>query len=265
MSNNPNQIKIIGATQVKYAVNPISSKESYQCANALITRGVTSAPTDLPTCYQKFPQIKDIAENMGVTLCHLWNGPGPGPTTAPVIFDSLLGITSDECSRVAGLSYGLGADWLGCLWGSPMASFSCTCPTIGKKFADYLKLRLNVATFWNTPISVPPRRSEFVDVLQNSEKVNILIPGNLNVKPGDVVELKVNNMSGYPSASDISSILSQKYYVLSIKHSYTSSGIHETNLLLSYIRPNAIKARIPPAASVKYDFKPPPCPSSQGA
>lgn len=263
MSNNPNQIKIIGATQVKYAVNPISSKESYQCANALITRGVTSAPTDLPTCYQKFPQIKEIAENMGVTLCHLWNGPGPGPTTAPVLFDTLLGITSDECDKVSGLTYGLGADWLGCLWGSPMASFSCTCPTIGPKFADYLRLRLNVATFWNTPITAPPQRSEFVDELQMSERVNILVPGNLKVKPGDVVELKVNNMSGYPSAGSITSMLSRKYYVLSVKQSYTSSGTHETNLVISRLRTNDTTTRVPPPASVKYDFKPNPCPPSE--
>jgi hypothetical protein len=261
MSNNPNQIKIIGATQVKYAVNPISSKESYQCANALITRGVTSAPTDLPTCYQKFPQIKEIAENMGVTLCHIWNGPGNGPTTAPVIFDGLLGITSEECGKIAGLSYGLGADWLGCLWGSPMASFSCTCPTIGKKFADYLKLRLNVATFWNTPISAPPQRSEFVDVLQNGERVTIVVPGNLKVKAGDLVELKTDNMSAYPSASGIKSILSKKYYVLSVKHTYTSSGTHETNLVLSNLRVNEIKTRIPIQTPEKYDFKPPNCPT----
>lgn len=262
MSNLPNQIKIIGATQVKYAVNPISSKDSYTCANALITRGVTSAPTDLPTCYEKFPQIKDVAESMGVTLCQLWNGPGIPPTTAPVIFDTLLGITSDECAKVGGLTYGLGVDWLGCLWGSPMSSISCTCPTIGSRFADYLKLRLNVATFWNTPISAPPQRSEFVDVLQNGEKINILVPGNLNVKAGDVVELKVDNMSSYSSAEDITSVLSTKYYVLSVKQSYTSSGTHETNLLISRIRPNERVVRPPEPNVEKYDFKPAPCPAS---
>jgi hypothetical protein len=236
MSNSPNQIKTVGATKINYANNPISSKLNYSCANALITRGVTSAPTDLKTCIEKFPQVGEIAQALGVTSSNLWFGPGPGPTLAPAIFDTLLGVTSEECDKVNGLTYGLGPSWLGCLWGSPMSSFSCTCPSVGQNFANYLKLRLNVATFWNTPITAPPLRNEFLDSIKYAKKVNILVAGDFNLKPGQLIELKVKNLSSYPSpVSGMTSLLNEKYYILTVKHTVTNTGVHETFLTVAAI------------------------------
>jgi hypothetical protein len=96
-----------------------------------------------------------------------------------------------------------------------------------------------VATFWNTPIYVPPQRNEFSDSLQHSKKINITVAGTFDVKPGDVIELRVNNMSAYPSPiSGTESILNDKYYVLTIKHTITSTGVHETYITASKILPN---------------------------
>lgn len=236
MSNTPNQIRTIGATKINYANNTISSKQSYACSNALITRGVTTSPTDLKNCYDRFPQIAEIGGILGVTSSNLWFGPGPGPTAPPLIFDTLLGLTSEECGKVNSLTYGLGPSWLGCLWGSPMSPFSCTCPSIGENFANYLKLRLNVATFWNTPITAPPLRNEFLDSLTYAKKVNLLVAGDFNLKPGQIIELKVKNLSSYPSElSNVDSILNEKYYILTVKHTITNTGVHETFLTAAVI------------------------------
>lgn len=252
----PSQIVTIGATETNHARTTLSSKDSYGCANAQITRGFTAAPYTLQECFDKFPNVKEIAESMGVTPGGYWVGPksltGPSGSTGFKYYDLLTGITSQECEKIAGNSYGLGTAWMGCLWGSPMASFSCTCPDIGSQFLDYLKLRLNVATFWNTTISTPAERNEFLDVLQNGEKISITTVGDFTIKPGMVVELKVDNMSAYPEYP-VESILTKKYYVLSVRHNITNSGVQETTLVLCNIRKNDIVTRIVPPVQPPVD------------
>ena len=235
MANTPNQIKTIGASKVNYAKNTISSQDSYECANALITRGVTSAPETLSDCFTRFPAVSIIASNLGVSST-MWAGPGSPPAagSVPKLFDTLLGITSEECEKIR---TSLGDSWLGCLWGSPMASFSCTCPEVGQNFVNYLKLRLSDATFWNTPIEIPVMRNQFSELVNSGEKISIDVAGDFRIKPGNVVELKVNSMASY-SVDVPESVLSKRYYVLSVKHTITNSGVHETKLILSDIRPN---------------------------
>lgn len=237
MANTPNQIKTIGATKVNYAKNTISSQDSYECANALITRGVTSAPETLSDCFTRFPEVSVIASNLGVSST-MWSGPGSPPPvgSVPLIFDTLLGITSEECEKIR---TSLDDSWLGCLWGSPMASFSCTCPAVGQNFVNYLKLRLSDATFWYTPVEIPVMRNQFSELVDSGEKISIDVAGDFRIKPGNVVELKVNSMASY-SVDVPTSILSKKYYVLSVKHTITNSGVHETKLILADIRANEV-------------------------
>lgn len=244
---SPNQIITVGATQVNVAKTPLSSKASYMCANADITRGYTLAPTSLKACLDSYPQIKEIALELGVTSGNQWFGPtgitgasGAQGNTQYGSYDLLLGIKSQECEKINSVNYGLGTAWLGCLWGSPMASFSCRCPEINNKFLDYIKLRLNVATFWNTPIYAPAQRQEFTDCLENNERVEILVAGNFDLRPGLIVEIRANNMSGYAASSN-ECILSKKYTILSVKHTITNSGVHQTYLVLSEIRKNEIQ------------------------
>lgn len=232
----PNQLKTIGASKVSYALNPLSSKAEYTCANAYLTRGVTHQPSTLSECFTRFPNVAGIATQLGVSSTP-WTGPKPpGPSARN--FDTLLGITSEECEKVAATVNGLGSNWLGCLWGSPMAPFSCSCPDIGSNYLNYLKLRLSVATFWNTPTTVPPKRNEFLDCLEYSKKVTITVSGNFDIRPGNVIQLRVNSMAAYPVLSGTTSLLSDRYYVLAVKHTITNGGVHETNVTASKILEN---------------------------
>jgi hypothetical protein len=255
LNNKPNQIVTVGASEVQSANTTLSSKHSYTCANAQITRGFTNPPISITECLDKFPNIKVIADAMGVCGGNYWYGPNVEGFCAAIspFYDLLTGITSDECNEITGGTFPpfysdkdgevmLGTAWLGCLWGSPMASFSCTCPDIGERFADYLKLRLNVATFWKTPIEVPAQRQEFLDSVQYGERVTISIAGDLSITPGDIVRLKVDNMasmSGPSTSQPGQSVLTRDYYVLSVKNNILNSGSHTTTLEICNIRKNA--------------------------
>jgi hypothetical protein len=230
----PRQIKTVGATQIFNAFATVSSKESYDCANAKITRGLTLPPSTLAQCAEQYPKIKEIADDLGVDMDEPWTGPSV-PQSLPEIHDTLLGYDTNltECNEIKSK---LGNDWLGCLWGSPMADFSCTCPEVGDKFANYLKLRLNVATFWNTPIETPAKRAEFLDSIKFAPKTTIVVPGTFDVGPGDVIEIKADNASAYPS-SITRSFLSKYYYVVSVKNTVTNTGHHETGIVATTILP----------------------------
>lgn len=261
-TSQANQIITVGATEINLANNPLSSHPSYTCANREITRGVTKAPYSLHECYMRFPNIRKIGEAMGVCAglfvdglyrpSNYWRGP-TGISGSTGFYDLLLGITSTECEKIVGMTYGGGSDydgnelptepplgtaWLGCLWGSPMASFSCTCPDVGQRFEDYLKLRLNVATFWNTPIEVPPQRQEFLDSIQYGERATMVVAGDFTIKPGDIVQIKVDNMTSMTPSGTGTSVLTKDYYVLSVKHTASNSGTHETLLEICDIRKN---------------------------
>lgn len=221
---------------------PISSREGYACANASITKGVTSAPMSIQQCFERFPYIATMADALGVTLTktigsekiyNTWTGPGTGPDFDPNLvskpIDLNLPKVANECDNI---DIQLGNDWLGCLWGSPEASFSCICPYIGDKYEAYLKHRLTVATFWNTPKYAPVQRKEFLDEMAYGRQITINISGDFSVSLGDVVEINVTAASGYPYGSYPSN-LNGKYWVVEIKHVVNSGGTHETRLKLA--------------------------------
>lgn len=225
---NPNQITTIGSSKIQLSQNVGSAKNAYICANAQITRGITHQPSSIKECYDRFPDIATIGESLGIT-CDFPIFPKPigNPTDSELkLLDLYTGLTATEAEKVKSK---LGEDWLGCLWGSPEAPFSTGCPNVGEKYEAYLKHRLNVATFWDTPISSPAQREEFLDSLKFGPKINIVIAGDPTIKPGDIITIKVDNISGYPYKR-LSSILSDQFYVLSVKHTYTNSGVHETTL-----------------------------------
>lgn len=224
---------------------PISSKDGYACANISITKGFTSAPMTIQECFERFPDISQMADALGIRLektvgndeiYNFWTGPGTGP-----IFDQInnpltpgdlnLRETSKECNLVDAV---LGSDWLGCLWGSPEASFSCTCPYIGNKFEAYLKHRLTVATFWNTPKYVPVQRREFADEFEYGNRIEIVVDGDHTLHPGLVVEIDVTAASGYPYYfAAVDSTLNGKYWIIEVKQVFSSGGTHETRLTLA--------------------------------
>ena len=240
------QIKVIGTSTVKRPLYPLVSKDSYVCANTQIVKGFTSAPDSLEYCLQSFPGIKKIAQIIGITRSSdLWTGISGSTYYQDKTNDIYLGT-----GYTAGGAFGpsemelvlkdtiLGKDWLGCYWPAPEAPFSTNCPDINDKYEGYLKLRLNVATFWNTPKETPVKRREFLDSLKYARKSNIVIAGDFNIKVGDVIYVKIDNLSGYPYSTG-PSVLSDYYWVLGVKNTITNSGTHETMLKISQILPTS--------------------------
>lgn len=236
-----NQIKILPASIIKTALTPVNSRDHYECANSALTRGVTATPESLEQCFDMFPNIKTISEAIGITSSKsIWLNPkdvpaGHSPTGNIVTRDLLTGITGNECDEIKNT---LGSDWLGCLWGSPEAPFSCTCPDVGQNFDSYLKLRLNIATFWKTPKNVPVNRRKFLDNLKYLSKVEITVAGNFGLKAGDLIEIKVDQATRTPFAGN-SSIFSGRYMVLALKHIVNNGGTHEMIITATQIPPSS--------------------------
>lgn len=246
-----NQITIYGTTEAKIAFGGPNSKGAYTCANSSVTRGITPAPSTFQECFEKFPSVQKIAQGLGF-ITGVCGGGGCGPikyqfqsavkeASTPDLsieqefrpLDIYFEEPSQECLKIVNTD-GLGSSWLGCLWGTPSAPFSCTCPDLGPNFANYLRLRLNVATFWNTPKNVPVKRAEFLDAIKYGPKATITVPGDFNLKIGQVVELSLNGISGFPYGS-ARSILNGNYYIVGVKHVVTNTGTHETALTLTQI------------------------------
>lgn len=225
------QIKIIGTNKMKTPLYPLVSADVYVCANAQITKGYTSAPDSLEYCFEQFPKIKEVAEILGITSSNsLWTG-NSVPYDPNNLNDIYLDYPSKEMELVKNR---LGDEWVGCYWPAPEAPFSANCPDVNKKYEAYLKLRLNIATFWNTPKETPVKRREFLDSLKYARKVDVVISGDLNLKIGDVVYIKADNISGYPYNIG-PSIVTGYYWVLGVKHTFTNSGTHETMIRVSQV------------------------------
>jgi hypothetical protein len=225
MSTNPQQIKTLSATKIQTTNYPGGSRRVYECSNPWITRGVTTQPSSYAECIENSAygtKIDDIVTKLGGYP--YWSGASV-PSGVPTEIDStLIGEQSPECT---GIESSLGKSWKGCYWAASDSVFSCSCPEVGENYINYLKLRLNVATFWNTPVETPLKRREFLDYLQYYPHILMTVAGDFTLKPGQLIKIKVDSISGY--STDISkSILSDVYYIISVKHTILNSGVHET-------------------------------------
>jgi hypothetical protein len=243
------QIITYGTNYSQEAIYPVTSRHSYICSNAAITRGLKDIPSSLTDCFNNFSGIVDIATQLGfITGANTsngitsytytsWSGADIGGGTATfnasLPYDLYFEKNSSECESIV---TDLGADWLGCLWGTPEASYSCICPNIKKNFEAYLKLRLNVATFWNTPKATPAKRAEFLDAIKYGKKIDFTVAGDFRLKVGMVAKIKVDGASGFPYSSS-PSVLNGYYYIVGVKHVVTQ-GNHETALSLTKIPEN---------------------------
>jgi hypothetical protein len=249
------QIYTYGTNQGQEAFYPVISRDSYECANSSITRGVTSTPGTIEECFEKFPTVRDIAEAIGFYKgaveesegvsgssggFSLWEGPTGCPpainrftSTLPV--DIYFDTSNEECDKI---NTTLGMDWLGCLWGTPSAPYSCVCPDVNPNYEAYIKLRLNVASFWNTPVETPVKRAEFIDALKYGPKIDVTIAGDFNLRVGSIVNLRINGISSRPY-SDVTPSANGSYYITGIKHVITNSGTHESALALTQLAPLA--------------------------
>jgi hypothetical protein len=247
------QIYTYGNNQSQSGFYPVISRDAYECANSSITRGVTSTPATIEDCLQSFPSVREIAESIGFYKgavagtsgssgssggVSLWEGPTGCPPainrlTSSLPVDIYFDTSNEECDKINST---LGGAWLGCLWGTPSAPYSCICPDVNPNYEAYIKLRLNVASFWNTPVETPVKRAEFLDAIKYGRKVDVTIAGDFTIKVGQLANLRINGISGFPYAST-NSVLNTTYYVTGIKHVITNSGTHETALSLTQIAP----------------------------
>ena len=250
-----NQIYTYGTNQGQEAFYPVISRDTYECANSSITRGVTSIPGSIEECFEKFSKVRDIAEAIGFYKgaveesegvsgssggFSLWEGPTGCPPainryTSSLPVDIYFDTSNEECNKI---NSNLGGAWLGCLWGTPSAPYSCICPEVNPNYEAYIKLRLNVASFWNTPVETPVKRAEFIDALKYGPKIDVTIAGDFNLKVGSIVNLRINGISSRPY-SDVTPSANGSYYITGIKHVITNSGTHESALALTQLAPLA--------------------------
>jgi hypothetical protein len=256
------QIYTYGNSENQSGFYPVISRDAYECANSSITRGVTSTPGSIEECFEKFPSVQEIAEAVGFYKgavdgtsgspggaagtsgssggFTLWEGPtGCPPTnnrfTSSEPVDIYFDTPNEECTKINSV---LGTDWLGCLWGTPSAPYSCICPEVNPNYEAYIKLRLNVASFWNTPVETPVKRAEFIDALKYGSKIDVTIAGDFNLKVGSIVNLRINGISSRPYSA-VTPSANGSYYITGIKHVITNSGTHESALALTQLAPLA--------------------------
>ena len=74
MASNTRQIVIYGTNDSYESMTPVNSRGVYECANAKITRGVTSAPVSIEACLASFPEVKQIADAIGFSAAEIWYG-----------------------------------------------------------------------------------------------------------------------------------------------------------------------------------------------
>jgi len=225
MTTGPQQIKTLSATKIQTTQFPGGSRRVYECANPYITRGVTSQPNTYTECVENSiygSRIADIVTNLGGFPS--WAGPTAISGIPSTINSTTIGEVSPQCDSIGSL---LGNDWKGCYWSASDSIFSCDCPEIGENYLNYLKLRLNVATFWNTPRETPLLRRQFLDYIEYSPQITITVAGDFSLKPGQLFRVYADSISGYDT-NILKSIISTVYYVVSVKHTILNSGVHET-------------------------------------
>lgn len=245
------KITVLGTNILKVQTgNAVSNRNEYVCANSAITTGKNDVPISLKDCYDKYPEIKAIAMALGVGItyslpagfgfsgatsgvfsCGISGASGLGTAGASGGFTLIFNEPDRECDKIYEL---LGTAWMGCFWPDPMANFSCNCPLYGDMYENYLKYRLSSATFWATPLETPINRQQFVESVK--DLVEITVTGDLSQRPGDIVYLKADNLTGLVTETDllpIESIKTGYYYVLRAKNVIKNDGTHTTILSLS--------------------------------
>jgi hypothetical protein len=113
---------------------------------------------------------------------------GPEPSSLE------LEILEKQLSECELIKQNLGEEWLGCVWDKPDSPYNCSCPKIGRRFPDYMKYNRTYSTFWETPLAAPLLRTAQMALL-NSNKISITVPGDLDVKAGQIINIQGLNVT----------------------------------------------------------------------
>jgi|2_EtaG_2_1085320.scaffolds.fasta_scaffold00377_5 hypothetical protein len=145
---------------------------------------------------------------------------------------------NESVSECALIGTHLGEDWLGCDWKNPDSEISCVCPCINTKFKDYLEYNETYATYWNTPKHTPLYRNMLMRTIL-SKKVEILVPGDFLVRPGNIVEI-LEDISHFETKL-VGRKHNGKWLVSSVNHMIIGASTHMMTLILirdsNYIDP----------------------------
>jgi len=154
--------------------------------------------------------------------------------------DSLLKASS-ECDAIGSE---LGESWLGCDWDNPNSPMSCDCPCVGEDYNKYLRYNSSLATFWDTPGYVPIISKAHKEALQ-SQKVGITVKGDLNIRPGDLIFLDLDDVPqgfeeidsiarkyGLVTSIDKNARFHGRWMVSSVQHRIYAVSYHEMDLIL---------------------------------
>lgn len=165
-----------------------SSCKEYPCANPEGFVDNSTCPAEDPLCNcpcqelrpDKITKVKDRFTGVMVPASTANFGPEPSSLELRKLKEE-----TNECKLIKEV---LGEEWLGCVWDNPESPYNCNCPCIGKKFYDYMKYNQLYSTFWNTPLETPLYRIAQMNLLL-SNKISIMVTGDLNIKPGQLIFL----------------------------------------------------------------------------
>lgn len=199
---------------------PCQGKNEYK-GKALSTYVQPGSSGGMPSEIVLRPDLMDIVDDrfLGLTNAEP-NSFGKEPSTLEL---QLLESEIYECELVKKHPQ-LGEEYLGCVWDDPESPYNCTCPTIGKKFPEYMKYNRTNATFWSTPLETPLFRNAQM-ALFNSNKIQMRVAGDLSLITGDVIEIKAQ-------ISDKPKRFSGRWLVTSIKHIF-NPDFHTMDVVLS--------------------------------
>ena len=131
-----------------------------------------------------------------------------------------------ECELIEDV---LGEDYLGCLWKTPNHPSSCNCPCQGSEFKKYVEYNRTDATYWDTPKTTPLWRNAQMQLI-NSQKMSIVLNGDLTLRPGKLISIA--NVVAGDENSEMKKKITGRWLVSDIEHIISSSS-HKMNLILT--------------------------------
>lgn len=199
----------------------------YKCMNPNGFVENSNCPPENPLCNcpcqdirpDKITTVKDRFTGAMVPAATGSFGPEPSSLELRKLKDEI-----SECTKIKEV---LGEEWLGCVWDDPNSDYNCSCPCIGEKFYEYMKYNRTMATFWNTPLKTPLFRNAQMNLL-TANKIMITVPGNFEVKSGQIINIVADVNSADKKSTRR---FSGKWLVYAISHVFTN-GVHVMRLKL---------------------------------
>ncbi len=205
---------------VVFSKQTTSSCKDYPCANPSGFADNSNCPADDPLCNcpcqelrpDKIKFVKDRFTGIMTPAATADFGPEPSSIELRKLKEE-----TNECSLIKSV---LGEEWLGCVWDDPESPYNCNCPCIGEKFYDYMKYNQLYSTFWSTPLETPLYRNAQMNLLL-ANKMSIIVTGDLNVKPGQLIFL---DSMIKESSSDKQKRMYGKWLVYKIERTFLSKN-----------------------------------------